>query len=716
MEKKKSEKNGFDSLVDGLWSEEHYKKKHWEGTFEDYVKIVQENPFACCSASTRIHNMIMDEGIENPESEDQIELGRKIFGEEVKVVKYNFFKDLYNEGEEQLFGIEPTLMDIVGFLKSASMEHGKEKRVLLLHGPVGSSKSTIAKLIKQGLERYTHTDEGAVYTFSWLIEEPDIEGDGTFKKTEKECEMHEDPLHLIPEDLVKDPKTGKIMNVRKEFFKRINKSRAEDDKIPYVKGHLCPACNKNFMDFYKEYNGDWTKVLKHVKVRRMIFSEKDRVGIGTFQPKDEKNQDSTELTGDINFRKIAYYGSDSDPRAFNFDGEFNVGNRGIVEFVEMLKLDRAFLYDLLEVCADKTIKPKKFPKTWVDEVVIGHTNEPEYLKLQEDVYMEALKDRTIKIDVPYVTRMSKEIKIIEKFFNKKNLKQHIAPHTFNIAALWDVSTRLEEAKNMGISLIDKVKLYDGQYVKGFTEKDIKQLREENPKEGMAGISVRYTQDRISDAIVDTLNENCLNPFMVMKSLKEGLSHYSLVASAEQREQYMELLELVKGEYETLIKEDVRTAIAADEESLKKLHSNYVDNVQAYVMKEKVKNRYTGELEEPNEKLMQDVEQYMKIGEHKKDEARRQLMTYIGALARKNKQFEYNSNQDLLKAYRDKCFNDAQDSIKLGSIVSNVVDRETQDKIDAVKTRLKKMDYCEICATDVLNYVASIFARGEIVEG
>ena len=124
-------------------------------------------------------------------------------------------------------------------------------------------------------------------------------------------------------------------------------------------------------------------MLDEVKVYRLILSEQDRIGIGTFQPKDEKNQDSTELTGDINYRKIAEYGSDSDPRAFNFDGEFNIANRGIIEFIEVLKLDVAFLYDLLGASQEHKIKPKKFAQTDIDEVIIGHTNEPEYQEAAE---------------------------------------------------------------------------------------------------------------------------------------------------------------------------------------------------------------------------------------------------------------------------------------------------------------------------------------------
>src|SRR6202140_4298037 len=223
----------------------------------------------------------------------------------------------------------------------------------------------------------------------------------------------------------------------------------------------------------KKYDGDLSKVLKHIKVERLILSEKDRVGIGTFQPKDEKNQDSTELTGDLNYRKIAEYGSDSDPRAFNFDGEFNIANRGVVEFIEVLKLDVAFLYDLLGASQEHKIKPKKFPQTDIDEVIIGHTNEPEFKKLQNNEFMEALRDRTVKIDVPYITKLREEIKIYEKDFNSSKIKgKHIAPHTVEVAGMWAILTRLEQPKKANLSLLQKLKLYDGKTLTGYTEDNV----------------------------------------------------------------------------------------------------------------------------------------------------------------------------------------------------------------------------------------------------
>ncbi len=464
------------------------------------------------------------------------------------------------------------------------------------------------------------------------------------------------------------------------------------------------------------YEGNWRRVLDHVVVRRLILSEKDRVGIGTFQPKDEKNQDSTELTGDINYRKIAQYGSDSDPRAFNFDGELNVSNRGLCEFIEVLKLDVAFLYDLLGASQEHTIKPKKFAQTHIDEVIIGHTNEPEYKKLQSNELMEAFRDRTIKIDIPYNIRLSDEIKIYEKDFGKDKVRGiHIAPHTIEVAAMWAVLTRLAEPKKAGLTLLQKLKLYDGKNIPGYTEDSVKELREESPREGMVGISPRYIQDKISNALVSeqAQADKCINPFMVMNELEAGLDHHSLITDEETKKRYRELLTVVREEYEDILKAEVQRAISADEDAIQRLCANYIENVRAYTQHEKVRNKYTGRDEAPDERLMRSIEEKIDIPESRKDDFRQEIMNYIGALALDGKKFEYNTNARLYKALELKLFEDSRDTIKLKNVVSGVVDDETQAKIDVVKQRLIKFfGYNETSATDVLNYVASIFARGD----
>ena len=481
-----------------------------------------------------------------------------------------------------------------------------------------------------------------------------------------------------------------------------------------IEGDLCPVCRHMYRQVMRDCGGDFLKLMQHIRVKRLVLSEKDRVGIGTFQPKDEKNQDSTELTGDINYRLIAEYGSDSDPRAFNFDGEFNVANRGIIEFVEMLKLDVAFLYDLLGASQEHRIKPKKFAQTHIDEVIIGHTNEPEFRRLQNNEYMEALRDRTIKIDVPYITRASEEVRIYKKDFNKDTVKAHIAPHTLEIAALWAVLTRLEEPQNHKLTLLQKAKLYDGKMIPGFTEDHVKELRKAARREALSGISPRFIQDKISNALVKDPDLTSLNPFMVMNELEAGLKNHNLINDDEERQRYRELLGVVKSEYDDMVKNEVQKAIAADEGALDRMCANYIDNLRAYTLKEKVKNPFTGANEEPNERLMRAIEEKIDITEGRKDDFRREMMNYIAGLALDGKKFDFRMNERLHRALELKLFEDSKDSIKLTSLVSNVVDRETQEKIDIVKQRMiKNYGYNEESATDVLNFVASIFARGDV---
>ncbi len=666
-------------LVRDMQDVSTFRNQHWEGSFAQYLEIVHKNPQIARTAFQRLYDMIMSYDSTSYMSFRQ------------ELLHYKFFDDPFDDGRDAIFGLDPALMELVQVFQSAARGYGTERRVLLLHGPVGSAKSTIARLIKKGLEAYSKIDEGALYTLTWETEDGPMD-----------CPMHEEPLRLIP------------LALRPKILAELNTNNISDYKIT-IKGELCPACRYLYRNLMERYQGDWGKMIEHVRVRRLILSEQDRVGIGTFQPKDEKNQDSTELTGDINYRKIAEYGSDSDPRAFNFDGELNIANRGVVEFIELLKLDVAFLYDLLTASQEHKIKPKKFAQTDIDEVIIGHTNEPEYRKLLANEYMEALRDRTVKIDVPYVTRFRDEVHIYERDFNRRTVVgKHIAPHTLEIAAMWAILTRLEEPKHASLTLMQKLKLYDGRSLPGFTEDTVRELRANAGQEGMQGISPRYIQDKLSNALVTHGALGCLNPFVVLRELESGLKHHSLITNERDRERFGLLLSEVREEYDEMVKNEVQRAITADESAIRRLAGNYIDNLKAYTQREKVKNPFTGRDEEPDERLMRSIEEKIDIPVSRKDDFRREIMNYIGAMAIDGRRFEWDSNERLRKALELKLFEDQKDSIKLTSLVSSVIDQDTQEKIAVVKARLiKNFGYCDICATDVLNYVASIFARGDV---
>ncbi|MCC7074538.1 MAG: serine protein kinase [Deltaproteobacteria bacterium] len=669
-----------------LQNRQRFQELNWEGSFEEYLEIVRRDPRVSRGAFQRVYDMVVSYG------------RTEYIDSKKKVVHHTFFDDPMGQGRDAIFGLDIPLMRLVNVLKSAAMGYGTEKRVILLHGPVGSSKSTIARLMKKGLEHYSTTDDGRLFTFEWHVpkELQQVTG-GHDVFTDP---MNEDPLKLIPLDM------------RTDAFKALGLG---SDQYPVrIKGELNPASRFIFKLLMEHHKGDLTKVLGHVRVRRLVLSEKDRRGIGTFQPKDEKNQDSTELTGDINYRKIAEFGSDSDPRAFNFDGEFCIANRGVIEFIEILKLDVAFLYDLLGATQEHKIKPKKFAQTDIDEVIIGHTNEAEYKKLLNNEFMEALRDRTVKIDIPYITKLTEEIKIYKKDYNNVSIKgKHIAPHTIEMAAMWAVLSRLEEPKGHNLTILQKLKLYDGKSLPGYTEDSVKELRKAAAREGMEGISARYVQDKISNALVSDKSETSINPFMVINELESGLRTHSLITSEDIRKRYVELLQIVRQEYEEIVKNEVQRAISADEDAIGKLCANYIDNIKAYTQKERVRNKYTGQDEEPDERLMRSIEEKIDIPESRKDDFRREIMNYIGALAVDGKKFDYRTNERLHRALELKLFEDQKDTIKLTTLVSNVVDRETQEKIDIVKQRLiKNYGYNEESATDVLNFVASIFARGD----
>jgi len=672
-------RNPILGMISQLQDVQTYQDLNWEGSFVDYLDIVREDPAVARNAHQRLFDMISQFG-----DESYTEYKKKI-------TRHSFFDDPFDNGKDGIYGIDVYLMKLVNVLKSAALGYGTEKRVILLHGPVGSAKSTIARLLKKGVEWYSTQPEGRPYTFEWHMPDGEI----------IPSPLNEDPLKLIP------------LEMRETVLGELNKESKGRYPIR-MEGDLDPVSRHMYREIMKENGGDWMKLIKHIRVKRLILSEKDRIGIGTFQPKDEKNQDSTELTGDINYRKIAEYGSDSDPRAFNFDGEFCVANRGIIEFVEVLKLDVAFLYDLLGASQEHVIKPKKFAQTSIDEVIIGHTNEPEYRKLQSNEFMEALRARTIKIDVPYITKWQEETKIYKKDFNPRRVNKHIAPHTLEMAAMWAVLTRLEEPKKANLTLVQKLKLYDGKTLPGYTEDNVKELRKSAKREGMNGISPRYIQDKISNALVRDADSPSINPFMVLNELEGGLGNHSLISDEELRKHYRDLLGVVKQQYEDIVKNEVQKAIAADDGAVARLCGNYIDNIKAYCIKEKVKNSYTGTYEEPDERLMRSVEEKIDIPDARKDDFRREIMNYIGALAIDGKTFDFRENERLHRALELKLFEDQKDSIKLTSLVSQVVDKDTQAKIDIVKQRLiDNYGYDEQSASDVLNFVASIFARGDV---
>jgi serine protein kinase len=618
----------------------------WEGSFRDYFELVSQNPRIAQLSHARINDMVHAGGV------DKLNEGTRD-----EVARYNFFAT-------ELFGIEEPIARIVEYFKSAAQRLEVRKRILLLMGPVGGGKSTIVTMLKRGLEEWTRAEQGAVFAI-------------------KDCPMHEEPLHLIPHEL-----------------------RAEIEKHYglYIEGDLCPQCR---YALEHEYGGRH----EDVKVHRVIFSEKERVGIGTFSPSDPKSQDITELTGSIDLSTIGDVGVESDPRAYRFDGELNIANRGLMEFVEMLKVDEKFLYSLLTLSQEQNIKTGRFAMIYADEVILSHTNENEYISFAGNRKSEALQDRIILVRVPYNLRVSQEERIYYKLLNQSEVLRnvHIAPNTLRVAAMFAVMTRLEEPKRQSVDIVKKMKLYDGEDVEGYKSKDVRELKDETVREGMDGISPRYIINRLSSALVRD-GVTCINPIDALRAIKDGFEQHTGISS-DQRDRYLNLISAARKEYDELAKIEVQRAfVYSFEEMARTICNNYLDNVEAYCNKERIKDPITEEEMDPDEQLMRSIEEQIGISDNAKNTFRQEILIRISSYARKGRSFEYNSHERLKEAIEKKIFSDLKDVVKI-TTSAKTPDPDQLRRINEVIDRLvKDGGYCPVCANELLTYVGTLLSR------
>src|SRR5215470_4404533 len=618
----------------------------WEGSFRDYFELVLQNSNVSKLSHARICDMITSAGVEKINE-----------GSRDEITCYGFFSD-------ELFGIEGPIARIVEYFKSAGQRLEVRKRILLLMGPVGGGKSTIVTLLKRGLEKWTRVENGAVYAI-------------------KDCPMHEEPLHLIPPEL------------RKEIQRHYG---------IYIEGELCPQCRYNLEHVYHGRHED-------VLVHRIVFSEKDRIGIGTFAPSDPKSQDITELTGSIDLSTIGEVGVESDPRAYRFDGELNIANRGLMEFVEMLKVDEKFLYSLLTLSQEQSIKTGRFAMIYADEVILSHTNENEYIAFAGNRKSEALQDRIILVKVPYNLRVSQEERIYDKLLHQSEVLRnvHIAPNTLRVAAMFAVMTRIEDPKRQNVDIVKKMKLYDGEDVEGYKSKDVRELKEETVREGMDGISPRYIINRLSSALVRD-GVTCINPIDSLRAIKDGFEQHTGINS-EQRERYLNLISLARKEYDELAKIEVQRAfVYSFEEMARTMCNNYLDNVEAFCNKERIKDPITEEEMDPDEQLMRSIEEQIGITENAKNTFRQEILIRISSYARKGKAFEYSSHERLKEAIEKKIFADLKDVVKI-TTSAKTPDADQLRRINEVIDRLVAYHgYTVESANELLNYVGTLLSR------
>lgn len=624
---------------------ENRNKEKFHGSFLDYLEIVKENPEITKLAHKRIFESIVNNGVELLKAEENPRI-KKIYGNET-IRKYGFFK-------EDFYGIDKVLMKLVNYFNSAAMKGEESRQVLYLVGPVGAGKSSLVESLKRALEDCT-----PIYA---------LEG----------CPMHEEPLHLIPKHL------------RPQFEKQLGVQ---------IEGDLCPICRYKLKH---ELNG----VYEDFKVVRKGFSIRSRKGVGVVPPVDPNNQDTSILTGSIDISKMDLYAED-DPRIFSLNGAFNVGNRGLVEFIEVFKNDVEYLHTIITATQEKSVpSPGKGSMIYFDGVIVAHSNEAEWNKFKSDHTNEAILDRIVKIEVPYCLELDEEKKIYEKILRKSNFSAHIAPHTIEIAAMFAILSRI--IPSVKVDPMTKLKIYNGEEIveKGTTKRlDISELREEaGPYEGMKGISTRFIIKAIDNALSNS-EYNCINPLSIMESIIKSIKEMDI--GAEDKKKYLGFVQdTIRKEYNKILEKEITKAfIHSYREQAESLFNNYIDNAEAFVNKSKIKDSSTGEELNPDEEFMRNIEEQICVSEASSKGFRSDVTSYMFYLVRNGGKIEYTSYEPLKEAIEKKLLASVKD---LSRIItkSRVRDKEQNEKYNSMVEEMKEEGYCMHCCDVILKYAAN----------
>jgi serine protein kinase len=617
-------------------------------TLNEYIDRVARWPTIAATAHQRIYDMIKAAGFT-----DGLHAGE---------ISYNFFA-------ADLFGLDVPLERIVRYFETAAQGHETRRRILLLWGPPGGAKSSIAALLKRGLENWTATDDGAAYA---------LQG----------CPMHEEPLHLVP-DALRD-------------------QAREHTGVP-VDGGLCPVCQWRLKN---EFGGDFLEF----PIERIYFSEARRVGIGTFEPGDPKSMSMEQLTGGLDFKAIEVHGSDSHPMALDWAGEFSKSNRGVFEAVEFFKNPAEFRNLFLTMAQEKQFKVPKFGYIDSDTVIVAHTNEAEFRAFMADQKNEALKDRLATVAVPYNVRISDEEKIYRKLLTGAGTRHdlHIAPHALRAAAMVSVLSRLKEHENLGP--VEKMKLYDGEEVGDWKLAQIPEIKRAADHEGMSGLGPRAIVDVLSGAARKAGEEHhtgkYLTPIMALIALTEYLER--LEAPKETREQIRAFVVDARKEIDRRLKDEVRKAfVPAFAEHAQKLLENYLTNIEAYCQGTKIQDPITKEDRDPDEKLMRAIEEQVKpaVPESAKDSFRQGVLMRIGiALRRGERPLSYETDTVLATGIEEYLFDQLKDIVQVTVSKTNP-DKEQAKRLNEVQSILiEERGYNEHSARDLLDYVGHLLNR------
>jgi serine protein kinase len=625
-----------------------HRAQRWEGTFGDFLAtILPANPSALARSSHEyIWDMLRWHGRSAQPDAGENARARELF-------------------KLELFGIDEPLSRVVDYFKAAAAGSDVGRRLLLMLGPPSGGKSTVAILIKRGLEEYSRTDEGALYA---------IRG----------SPLRENPLNLIPTSL------------RAEFRERYGIN---------VQGELSPWA-RDFVE--REFEGDFVRV----PIERVFLAEASRVGIGTYAPHDPTTADIADLVGSVDLAKVAQIGDEGDPRAWSWSGAVYAASRGVLEMIEILKVKREFLYLLLTLTQEKNVKVSRFPLIHLDETILAHTNLAEFHKFLQEKENEALLDRMVIIKIPYALSYNDESRIYQKLTSGapafRNV--HLDPHVLNLAAVFAILTRLVKPEREGLDVAKKLRLYAGEAVEGMPETEAARLRAEVPDEGLTGVSPRFVINAISNAITRG-NTHSLTSMELLLALKDSIESDARM-DAKQKKAWIDHLVTARKEfYNRWVKEDVHRAMFASfEDEAQQLLEKYLDEVEASLDHRQVSDPITGETRAADERFLRSVEEKIKVSDSGKVSFRQEVVRKAMVAFKAGEKFKLGSHARMREAIEQYLFEERRDVLRLVTSTARP-DDEARQKISVVQQRLvTEYGYDEHSAKEALSYVTTLLAQ------
>lgn len=661
---------------------------------------------------------------------------------------------------EALIGQERVQNSIHRFLKQFA-RRGRADKMLLLHGPNGSSKTTTIGCLYRGLEHYSRQPEGALYRFNWIFSEREERGGERigFEHEEGEppnsnarlgareiaaripCELKDPPIFLIPRE------------ERKAFIESVIAEHPEfsTDEINYdyfINGDLCPKCKKIFETLLACYQGDWREVLRHVQVERYFISHRYREGAISIEPQGNVDAGTRPLSYEPSIQLPAALQNLSLLESY---GDLVDANHGVVEYSDFLKRPMETNKYLLTTSERGTIQLQNYT-AFLEFVIMGTANEKQLAMFKRSPDFSSFKGRIELIQVPYLLMHSKEAELYQKHIELFSRGRHVTPHTASTAALWAVLTRLRRPspKNYPPELapivarltpLEKAQLYDSGELplhlkdseRKLLEANVRLIRDEHNEaesefEGIPGAEYearRGASPREMMSLLGSAAENrkyaCLTPMAVFEELERLIRDTSVfeflrLPVDNGYNDCERFIEDVKQQYRETVTQEVYSCIGlVDEEEYERIFEKYFHHVKAFDLGEKLFVPAREEYTEPSEDLMGRIEGLLEI--HEPIESfRSNLMTKIAAFSIDNPDEPiryqalfpqiFNTLKQSFYGERDRTLTIVEQNIlKHDTPEFEFLSKSDQEQVISALDRMEsEYGYCAECAKDVIAFV------------